>query len=299
MAIASSNFPELLWPGIADLYGTAYNQWPELFPQYMDLKYSDKRFEKVQGVTGFPLASIKTEGSQIAYVDPMQGFQTEYVMESFAIGCVITMEMYDDEQYGYINQLPELLARSMRQSQETDSANILNRAFNSAFAGSDGVSLCSTSHILAGGGTFRNQLSTAADLDQTSLEIALQDIKSQFVDEQGLKMLVRPTTLVVAPDFMFRAVKLLNSGQVTGSADNDVNPLVTLGIRLVVNPWLTDTDAWFVKTDVPNGLTFYWRMQPELSRDNEFDTKNLKMTVVGRWDTGWSDPRGVFGTAGA
>src|SRR6266498_540448 len=187
MPIASSNFPELLWPGLADLYGTAYNQWPELFSQYMDIKYSDKRFEKVQGVTGLPLAAIKTEGSMVSYVDPMQGFQTEYVME-----------MYDDEQYGYINQLPELLARSMRQSQETDAANVINRAFSASFTGSDGVSLCSSSHVLVNGGTFRNQLATAADLDQTSLEIALQDVKSQFVDDQGLKMLVRPTTLLVS-----------------------------------------------------------------------------------------------------
>lgn len=298
MPIASSNFPELLWPGLADIYGTSYNQWPELFPQYMDIKTSGKRFEKVQGVTGFPLAAIKTEGAQVTYVDPQQGFQTEYVMETFGIGCTVTMEMYDDEQYGYINQLPELLARSMRQSQETDAANILNRAFNSSFTLSDGVSLCNASHLLVGGGTFRNQLATPADLDQTSLEIALQDLKSEFVDDQGLRMLVRATTLIVAPAFMFRAVKLLNSGQVTGSNDNDINPLVALGIRLVVNPWLTDTDAWFLKTDVPNGMCFYWRMMPELSRDNEFDTKNLKMTVVGRWDVGTTDPRGVFGTAG-
>src|SRR6266498_97367 len=180
MAIASSNFPELLWPGLADLYGTAYNQWPEIFSQYMDIKYSDKRFEKVQGVTGLPLAAIKTEGSMVSYVDPMQGFQTEYVMETFAIGCVVTMEMYDDEQCGYINQLPELLARSMRQSQETDAANVINRAFSASFTGSDGVALCSSSHVLVNGGTFRNQLATAADLDQKSTRLNSSHVRISY-----------------------------------------------------------------------------------------------------------------------
>lgn len=299
MTIASSNFPELLWPGLYDIYGTVYNDWPELFPQYMGIKNSDKRFEKVQNVTGFGLASIKTEGGQVQYQDPQQGFQTEYVMETFAIGASVTMEMMMDEQYGYINQLPEMLARSMRQSQETDAANVLNRAFNSAFTGADGIELCSLAHLLVGGGTFANELATPADLDQTSLETALQDIKANFVDDQGLRILVRPTTLVVHPSFMFRAAKLLGTPQVTGSADNDINPLAALNIRLVVNPYLTDSDAWFVITDVPHGLCWYWRMMPELSRDNEFDTKNLKMSVVGRWDTGWTDPRGVFGSPGA
>ena len=299
MAITSGNFAEHLWPGIAEIYGHTYNQWPELFSQYMEIKTSTKRFEKAQNVTGFPLASIKTEGAGVNYVDPMQGPQTEYVMETFAIGCMVTREMVDDEQYGYVNQLPELLANSMRQSQETDAANVLNRAFNTAFTFADGLSLCNAAHVLTAGGTFRNQLATPADLDQTSLEVALQDLKSEMVDDMGLRMLVQPRALIVPPAFMFRAIKLLGSPQVTGNADNDLNPLAGLNLRLIVNPFLTDTDAWFITTDVPNGLTWYWRLQPEFGRDNEFDTDNMKMKVVSRWDAGCTDVRGIFGTAGA
>lgn len=298
MTVASGNFAELLWPGIADIWANEYKDYPVLYEKIFDVKQSDKRFEKEQGVTGLPLASVKDEGNSVPYEDPLQGFQKEYINTTYALGAIVTREMYEDDQYNYINTIPSMLARSMRQTEETTSFNILNRAFNTSYTGADGVSLCNASHPLVGGGTFRNQLSTAADLTQTSLEQALQDVMD-FVDDRSLKIRAMPKSLVVSTQFNFTARKILESANVVGSADNDKNPIPGLFKDLVVSPYLTDTDAWFIVTDCPNGLTFFNRRKAEIARDNEFDTENLKFKTSRRWSVSWTDPRGVFGTAGA
>lgn len=298
MTVASGNFAELLWPGIADIWANEYNDYPALYTKIFEIKSSDKRFEKEQGVTGLPLASIKDEGNAIPYIDPFQGFQKEYVNVTYGIGSIVTREMYEDDQYNYINTIPKMLARSMRQTEETTSFNHLNRGFNAAFTGADGQSLFSASHPLVGGGTFSNQLAVAADLTQTSLEQMLQDIMDA-VDDQQLKIRLMPKCLVVPTQLNFRARKLLESDYVTGSADNDKNPIPGLFEDLVVSPYLTDDDAWFVRTDSPNGLTHFWRRRAEVTRDNEFDTENLKFKNTARWDNAWTDPRGAWGTPGA
>ena len=297
MTVATGNFAELLWPGIADLWGKDYNDYSPLYTQVAEIANSDKAFEKYQGVTGLPLASIKSQGNTIPYVDPYQGLQKEFVHTTYAIGSSVTREMFEDDQYNYINKIPGMLSRSMRQTEETTLFNNLNRAFNTSFTGADGLSLCNASHTLVGGGTYRNQLATASDLTQTSLETALQDIMD-FVDDQSLKIRVMPRTLVVPTSISIRARKILESAGVTGSADNDKN-VIQGALKIVVSPYLTDTDAWFVVTDVPHGLMFVWRRKPDLERDNDFNTKNLLFSSTGRWDTGWVDPRGIFGTAGA
>lgn len=298
MTIASGNFAELLWPGIADIWANSYNDYEPLYTKIFMEKKSDKRFEKEQGVTGLPLASIKDEGNAIPYIDPFQGFQKEYVNVTYAIGSIVTREMYEDDQYNYINGIPSMLARSMRQTEETVAFNHLNRGFNAGFTGADGVSLFNASHPLVGGGTFSNQLAVAADLTQTSLEQILQDLMDA-VDDQQLKIRLMPKALVVPTQLNFRARKLLESSYTTGSGDNDINPVPGLFKDLVVSPYLTDSDAWFVITDSPNGLTHYWRRKAELGRDNEFDTENLKFKNTARWDNGWTDPRGAWGTPGA
>lgn len=299
MTIATGNFPELLWPGIRDLWGTSYNDFEPLFEnKVFEMTTSNKAFEKLQQVTGLPLLSTKDQGDVISYEDPFQGLQKEFVNVTYALGTSVTEEMVEDEQYSYINRLPSMLARSTRHTRETQAFNHLNRATNTSFTGADGLSLLNTAHTLVGGGTYSNTLATAADLSQTSLETATQNIMD-FVDDRQFKIRALPKCLVVATAFNHRARKLLESYYVTQSADNDVNTLTGLFQDLVVSPWLTDPDQWFIITDVPLGLLWLDRIRPALRRDNEFDTTNLKIATRGRWSSGWVDPRGIYGSEGA
>lgn len=298
MTVASGNFAELLWPGIADLWGNEYKDWPPLYSKVFETKKSNKRFEKEQGVTGLPLAGVKDEGDSVGYVDPFQGYQKEYVMVTYGLGSSVTREMFEDEMYNYINTIPKMLARSMRQTEETVSWNVLNRAFNSNFVGADGVVLGSASHPLVGGGTYSNTLATAADLTETSLEQAVIDLRN-YVDDQSLKINTMPRKLVVPTQLEFVARKILETTQKLGSADNDKNVIRGSITDLVVSPYLTDNDAWFVTTDVMNGLTFFNRRAAEITRDNEFDTENLKFKTTRRFAVGWTDARGVYCVPGA
>lgn len=298
MTISSGNFAELLWPGIAELWGFNYDRYPKLYTKLFAIKQADKRFEKEQGATGLPLASIKEESGNVEYVDLIQGFQKEYVMITYALGTIITREMVEDEQYNYINQVPEFLAESMNQTEETVAFNVINNGFGGGTVSADGVALFSTSHQAADGSTFSNRLATDSDLSQTSIEQICQDIMD-LTDERGLKMRAFPSCLAVPTNLNFRSRKILESSYVTGSADNDVNPIPGLFSDLVVSPYFTDPDAWFVTTSVRNGLSFYNRRGAEIERDNEFDTQNLKIITTRRFDVGVTDARGVFGTPGA
>jgi hypothetical protein len=293
---ATGNFPELLWPGIATLWGLEYNKYKPLYKRFMQMKKSDKAFEKEQGVTGLPLAAIKNEGESVNFVNPLQGFQKEYVNVTYALGTIITREMMEDEQYNYINEIPGMLAESMRQTEETISANLLNNGFGTTTT-ADGLSLFNASHSNVGGGTQRNQLSTASDLSQAALEQAVIDLMD-FKDERGLRIMVTPELLLVPTALRFTAEKILGTKYAVGSNDNDINPIEGL-MPLQVNPYLTDSDAWFIKTNVRNGTVFYNRRTAELARDNEFDTENLKFKQSRRFAVGTTDWRGWFGTAGA
>ena len=297
MTIATGNFPELLWPGIAALFGNKYADYETLWGKIFDTHKSDKRFEKVQGVTRLPLASIKSEGEKVDYTDPMQGFQKEYSHVVYALGVTITREMVEDEQYRYISGAPDWLARSMRHTEEVVCFNVLNNGYTAGITGADGSTLISTTHAKPPGGTFSNRLSVDSDLTQTSFETMLTEIQ-QATDDHGLQIRILPKTLVVHPSNNFRAVKLLGTPNVTESNNNDINPIMGM-CDLVVSPWLTDTDGWWIITDVPEGLTFFRRRNTEVARDNDFDTENLKIKATGRWSVSWTDPRGVYGTPGA
>jgi hypothetical protein len=288
MTIASGNFAELLWPGIADIWANNYNDYEALYTKIFETKNSDK----------LGLAAVKEEGNAIPYEDPFQGYQKEYVNVTYGLGSSVTREMYEDDQYSYINTIPKMLARSMRQTEETIAFNHLNRFTNTGFLGPDGSALGVNDHPYVGGGTGSNILATAADLTQTSLETLTQQLLDAL-DDQQLKIRLMPKCLVVPTALNFTARKLLESDYVVGTADNDKNPIPGLYQDLVVSPWLTDSDAWFIITDCPNGLTWFWRRRPEISRDNEFDTENLKFKNTGRWSSGWTDWRGVYGTPGA
>ena len=297
MTIATGNFAELLWPGIHDIWGHAYNDYEPLYKKVYEVKKSDKTFEKEQGVTGMPLASVKQQGQSVNYVDPYQGYQREYVNVTYAIGGTVTKEMFTDEQYGYINKLPAMLARSMRQTEETLGWNQFNNGFSTAVS-ADGLSILNSAHTLVAGGTFSNILATPADLTQTSLETLSAQILDA-VDDQGLRIRLLPRALVVATANNYTARKLMESPNVVGKADNDINPMMGQFRDVIVSPWLTDADAWFIVTDCDNGMVWYQRWAAELERDNEFDTKNLKFTLTNRFSLGNTDPRGVYGTAGA
>ena len=297
MTIAGGNFPELLWPGIHDLWGVSYEKYPVLYTKICETLQSTKAFEKTQGVTGLGLASVKDQGAAITYTDPFQGFQREYVMVTYSLGTTVTREMVEDEQYDYINKLPGFLAESMRQTEETTVWNHINRATNASYTGPDGLVLASASHLLVGGGTFSNLAATSADLSQTSLETGIQLIMD-WVDDMSLKMRALPKCLVVPTGVNFTARKLMESAGVVGSADNDKNPIPGLFSDLVVSPWLTDADAWAIITDVP-GLKFWRRRESEIVRDNEFDTQNLKIATTGRFASDWDDPRFLWYNPGA
>lgn len=297
MPISTANFPELLWPGIRSLFGITYKDYPIQYPNLFSIETSDKAFEKIQGVTAFGLASKKPQGQPINYTMPYQGLMKEYVHDTYGIGTVVTREMAEDDQYRYINQLPRLLARSMRLTEETVAWNIINRAFNSSYLGADGKSLCATDHPLVRGGTFANKAASSADLSQTSLEVALTTVRKQY-DDAGMYIMANPVKLVIPTGLEITAKKILNSTQVTGSADNDVN-VIKGAIDLVISPYLTDDDTWFITTDIPNGLTWFWRRRTQAQREDQNDTHVMKFASTARYTCGWTDPRCIYGVEGA
>ena len=297
MAIASGSFAELLWPGIHGLWGADYNDWPVLWSQIFNKEKTKLAFDKDQGVTGLGLAGIKEQGRGVAYSDPFQGYQKEYVQVTYAIGTSVTKEMVFHEQYNYINKLPKMIARSMRETEETIHFNQLNNGFSSSFTGADGLSLFNAAHLLVNNSTYRNQPSTASDLTQASVEQAFIDIMD-WTDDQGLRKMFKPLILVAPTAERFNAERILETKYAVWSADNDINPIQGK-LKLVVSPYLTDTDAWFITTDCPDGLKALYAWEGDLERDNDFNSKNLLMTGSIRFASGWTDPHGAYGSAGA
>jgi phage major head subunit gpT-like protein len=301
--ISTGTAPELLWPGIREIFGNTYNQWDAKYNQIAEVITSDKAFEKFQGITGFGLAAVKNQGASVAYDSIYQGFQKEAVAVTYGLGATVTMEMMEDDQYNVINRIPEALAKSVRHTQEQIVANQFNSGFATATSPettADGLSVFNTAHRLVAGGTFSNMPAVAADLTMTALEDAVVDI-SNYNDDRGLPMMANAKKLVVPTSLQNVARKILETEYAVGSADNDVNVVskAMLPLQLIVNPYLTDTDAWFLITDVPNGILYVNRKAPELKRDNDFDTDNLKFKAITRFDVVTVDARGLYGSAGA
>jgi len=300
---ATGNFAELLWPGIAHIWGTDYKDYPALYSQFFTVESSDQNFEKEQQITGFPIAGIKEEGNEGYFSQMYQGYQKEYRHYTYSIGAVVTREMAEDDQYNVIKQIPKFLARSMREVEEVIAHNVINSGFTAPTSGgtptADGVSFFNTAHPLVGGGTLSNTLATTADLTQTSLEQALTNIMD-FTDDQGLKKMFTAKTLVVPTASNFIARKILETQYAVGSADNDKNIIASMPLKLVVSPYVTDNDSWYLVTDAPQGLKFKVRREAELDRDNDFETQNLKLLETKRMSCGVTDSaRAVFGVAGA
>lgn len=299
--INSGSFAKALWPGINAWYGKAYNEYKVEWDKLFDKNSSRRQFEEDVGVSGFGLAVVKPEGSSIQYDSERQAFINRYQHVTYGLGFVITREIMEDDQYDVVGQRKaQGLAFSMRQTKEIIAANVYNRAFNTSFVGGDGKALCVTDHPLFAGGTWSNTLATAADLSEAALEQAHIDIAG-FTNDRGLLISVRPKTLIVPRQLIFEAKRILAPEGRPGTDTNDVNAMKALGLvpEVVINHYLTDTDAWFLRTDVPHGMKYFERRGDAFDMDNDFDTENAKYKATARYSFGWTDPRGVYGSPGA
>ncbi len=295
--MTTGNFAELLWPGIKEIYGTSYDMHPSMYKEFMDVQTSKQAFEKVQGLTGFPLAAVKEQGQEAVFSQMFQGYQQEYLHLTYSMGAVVTREMVEDDLYNQISQIPKLIAESMKQTEETVATNILNNAF--ATTGPDGTTLISASHPLVGTGALvSNQPATASDLTQTTLEQGIIDVKD-FRDEQGLRLNTEVEKIVVPRSLLFVVRKILETQYQTTTNNNDVNIISNMNIKPVITNFLTDQDAWFLTTNNPSKLKFFRRRVAEIQRDNDFATDNLKIKTSTRFSTGFDDWRAVYGSAGA
>ncbi len=302
MAINTGALAKALRPGVDTWFGNMYNRFAPEYSEIFDMDKSNMNFEEDVNVHGFGLGVVKPEGEAVSYDTMQQGFLKRYVHIVYALGFIITREAIEDNLYMKLAKSnSEALAESMRQVKETVAANVLNRAFNSSYVGADGLELCSTAHLLSKGGTFSNELATAADLSEASLEQALIDIAG-FVDDASLKMQARGRKLIVPRQLEFEAQRILQSEYQNDTANNAVNVLMKgryLPEGMCINHYLTDEDAWFIKTDVPHGMRHFERRALMIDNDTEFDTDNMKFKASERYSFGWTDPRGIFGSPGA
>lgn len=301
MVMNTGAFSEALWPGIEAWFGDSYKDWPTIWEKLVDVHQSDKAFEKFQGITNYGLAGIKDQGGSIPYRDKYQGFPREIINVTYGIGSTITYEMMRYDQYSKFKAIPTQLAQSVRKTEETVVANVLNNGFSSALA-ADGLSLFNASHLLVADSstTQRNTPATAADLSQTALEQAYIDI-GNFVDDQNLPIVVRPQKLIVPVESQHLARKILDTEYEVDSGNNTINPVSNsrLPLELIVTPWTTDTDAWFIKTDEADGIVFTDVDPVMLDRDNDFDTKNLKFSAMRLFGVNPVNYLGYYGSPGA
>jgi len=298
--MTTNSFAKALWPGVNKWYGEGYSdyspQWTEIFAQ----DKSSRAFEEDVGMSGFGYAVLKPEGSQISYDTMSQGFVTRYQHVVYALGFSITREMFEDDLYGVIGKKrAKALARSIRLTKDVLGANVLNRAFTPTYVGGDGKELCATDHPNVAGGTWSNELATAANLSEASLEQMIIDIM-KFTDDRGLKIAVRPKQLIIPPDLIFEAERILKSDGRVNSANNDLNALKAMGKvgKVTVNQYLTSTTAYFLQTDVQDGMKYFERRGDQFEMDNDFDTENAKFKATSRYSFGWTDPRCMYGTPG-
>ena len=302
MAMSRAQLLKELLPGLNALFGLEYKQYGEEHKEIFEQETSERSFEEEVKLSGFSAAPVKDEGSAIAYDNAQEAWTARYNHETIAMGFSITEEAIEDNLYDSLSaRYTKALARAMAYTKQVKGANILNRAFNSSYTFGDGVVLCSTAHPLVSGGTNSNRPSTASDLNETSLESAVIQI-SNWTDERGLLVAGKPKRLVIPPDLMFVAQRLLKSEGRVGTADNDINAVRSMGVipgGYSVNHYLTDTNAWFVSTDIPNGLKYFTRTAMSTSMDGDFDTGNARYKARERYSFGVSDPLGVFGSPGS
>ena len=295
--ITTGNHPKALWPGMHAFFGASYKEFPEEFREIFMVEKSSKNYEEDTALTGFGLAPTKTEGGAISYDSETQGFTKRYTHVVYGLGYVVTEEELEDNQYEIVSRRRiKRLAFSMRQTKEIVSANVLNRATTSGYNGGDGVVLLSTAHTSTNG-NWSNTLSTAADLSEAALEDMVIQI-GQATNDRGLQIALRPMKLIIPVNLQFDAKRILKSELQSGTPNNDINALKGM-FDYSVNHYLTDTDAWFMKTDAPNGMTMFERRALSFQQDSDHDTGNAKAKSTMRFSVGWSDAHGLYGSVGA
>tara|TARA_R100001443_G_C3350856_1_gene176819 strand:- start:541 stop:1449 length:909 start_codon:yes stop_codon:yes gene_type:complete len=302
MAISRAQLVKELEPGLNALFGMEYDNYDAEHAEIFDTETSDRAFEEEVMLSGFGNAQTKSEGAGVSFDTANEAYTARYTHETIALAFALTEEAIEDNLYDRLGaRYTKALARSMAHTKQVKAASVLNNAFSSSFTGGDGVELCSTAHPLSGGGTFANEPAVAADLNETSLEDALISI-STFVDERNMIIALRGMKLIIPPQLQFIADRLLESTLRPGTADNDVNAHRNMGMipdGYTVNHFLTDTDAFFLKTDSPNGFKLFERSPLATSMEADFDTGNMRFKARERYSFGFSDPRCVFGSPGA
>tara|TARA_Y100000114_G_scaffold46886_1_gene42718 strand:- start:4599 stop:5510 length:912 start_codon:yes stop_codon:yes gene_type:complete len=303
MAISRAQLAKELEPGLNALFGMEFDRYENQHAEIYTTESSDRAFEEEVMLSGFGAAPTKSEGSAVSFDDANEAFTARYNHETIALAFSITEEAVEDNLYDRLSsRYTRALARSMAHTKQVKAASILNNAFTAgAFAGGDGVALCDASHPLTNGGTFANEPTTGADLNETSLEDALINIAG-FVDERGMKVALRGTKLIIPRQLQFIAERLMVSNLRVGTADNDVNALRSMGMLpdgYAVNDFLTDTDAFFILTDAPRGFLHFERVPLSTQMEADFDTGNMRFKARERYSFGFSDPRCVFGSPGA
>ena len=302
MAINRAQLVKELVPGLHALFGLEYDSYENQHEEIFDTESSERAFEEEVMLSGFGEAPTKGEGAAVIYDTAQESFTSRYTHETIALAFALTEEAIEDNLYDTLSsRYTRALARSMNTTKQVKAANVLNNAFNSSFVGGDGKELCATDHPTVGNIDLRNELSTAADLNETSLEQALIDI-ADFKDERGLKINAQATKLIIPPALQFVADRLMESPGRVSTSDNDINAIRNMGMvpqGYVVNNYLTDTDAFFLKTDVPNGLKHFVRTPVQTSMEGDFETGNVRYKARERYSFGFSDWRGIFGSPGA
>ena len=302
MAISRAQLLKELLPGLNALFGLEYTRYGEEHKEIYETEKSERSFEEETKLSGFSAAPVKNEGSAIAYDNAQEAFTARYNHETIALGFSITEEAVEDNLYDSLSaRYTKALARAMAYTKQVKAASVVNNGFSANYIGGDGVALFSTAHPLTNGGTNSNRPATGADLNETSLEAAVIQIAA-WTDERGLLIAAKPRKLIIPPALMFVATRLLETSLRVGTTDNDINALKNNGSipeGYAVNHFLTDSNGWYLTTDVPNGLKHFERTALANSMDGDFDTGNVRYKSRERYSFGWSDPLGMFGSPGS
>ena len=302
MAINRAQLVKELVPGLNALFGLEYSSYADEHTMIFDTESSDRAYEEEVMLSGFGEAAVKGEGSAVKYDTAQETWTARYVHNTVALAFSLTEEAMEDNLYDTLSaRYTRALARSMQQTKQIKAANVLNNGFSTTYPGGDGKPLMTTDHGTLTAGDLKNELSTAADLNETSMEQALIDIAG-FKDERGLKVNAQAQRLIVPPALQFIADRLLNTPGRVSTADNDINAIRNMNMipdGYAVNHYLTDTDAWFLKTDVPNGMKHFVRTAVSTNMEGDFETGNVRYKARERYSFGWSDWRGIFGSPGA
>ena len=302
MAISRSQLLKELLPGLNALFGMEYARYGEEHKEIYETETSERSFEEETKLSVFSAAPVKNEGSAIAYDNAQEAWSTRYTHETIALGFSITEEAIEDNLYDSLSaRYTKALARAMAYTKQVKAAAVLNNGFSNTYPGGDGVSLFNANHPLVSGGVNSNTPGTQVDLNETSLEAAVIQIAA-WTDERGLLIAAKPKKMIVPPALMFTAKRLLDTELRVATADNDINAIKQMGAipeGYTVNHFLTDPNAWFLTTDVPNGMKHFVRTPLQNSMDGDFDTGNVRYKARERYSFGWSDPLGMWGSSGS